>query len=79
MRCDLGVGRAQRALLKLIGARSREDRVCVGVDEPGENDAAAGIDDPGIGQEVAFDLGARSDSGNAPVADAHGAVRDDGE
>ena len=76
---DLGIRGAFHAPFELGGAVAREDRMGVGVDKTGEYDAAAGVDDFGVGGQRALDLRARTCRDDAPVADAQGAVGNDGE
>ena len=78
-RRDLGVGGAFHAAFKLAGAVAREDRMRVSVDEAGEYDAAAGVDDFGVLRQRALDLRARPDGDDAAVAYAQCAIGDDGE
>src|SRR5674476_1228060 len=76
---DLGVGGAFHAAFKLAGAVAGEHRMRVCVDEAGEYDAAAGVDDFGVRGEGTLDLRARAHGGDASVAYVQSAIGDDGE
>src|ERR1035441_8989978 len=76
---DLGVSGAFHAAFEFGGAVAGKDGMGVRVDEAGEYDVAAGVDDFGAGGEPSFDLNARAGGHEAPVAHVQSAVGDDGE
>src|ERR1019366_4722663 len=76
---DFGVGGALNAAFEFAGAVTGEHRMGVGVDEAGEHDAAAGIDDFSAGGEGWLDLGAGAHGYDAAVPSVQRAIVDDGE
>ena len=78
-RRDLRVGRSFDSLLELGRAVAGEDRVCVCVDEAGQNDAAVSVYYVRFTGDERFNVRSGAGGDDPTVAHQHRAIVDDGE